>query len=130
MGLDGLDQFGDALALCGNEFEDGRGGLGPQVTDGLVGALAIGLVDDHEVGDLEQTRLGGLDGVARTGIEDHDGRVGDRGDLDLRLAHSDRLQDDQVIRERGEQPDGRGHRGGQTTKVAAVATERIGRRGR
>ena len=82
--------------MCGDELEDRRLGLGAQIPHRLVGALAVGLVHDDDVGDLEQARLGGLNRVARTGIQDDDGRVGDGGDLDLGLSDADRLQ--QTIR--------------------------------
>lgn len=82
-------------------------------------AGAVGLVHDQDVGDLEQTGLGGLNRVARTGIENDDGRIGDRGDLDLGLPDADRLQQDQAVAERAEQPDRRGHGGGEPAEVPA-----------
>lgn len=119
MGIDRFDKFGQPLALGGNEFEHRNTGLGPQVACGLVGALTVGLVDHHQIGDLQQPRLGGLDGVARTGVEDHHGRVGDCGDLDLGLPDAHRLQHDQVVGQCGQQPDGRGDCGGESAQVAA-----------
>ncbi len=106
-------------ALCGNEFQDRGLGLRAQVSHRLVGALSIGLVDDDDVGDFQQARLGRLYRVARTGVEDHDRRVGDRGDLDFGLPDPDRLQHDQVVGQRGEQPDRGRNRCGQSTEVTA-----------
>ena len=48
----------------------------PQVAHGAVGALAVGLVDDEHVGDLEDAGLGRLDAVAHPGREEHQGGVG------------------------------------------------------
>ena len=63
----------------------------PQVAHRGVGALAVGLVDDEHVADLEDARLGRLDTVAHPGREQDDGRVGEARDLDLGLADADRL---------------------------------------
>ena len=52
---------------------------------------AVGLVDDEDVGDLEQPGLGGLHRVAPTRVHDDDRRVGVTRDLDLDLADADRL---------------------------------------
>ena len=62
-----------------------------EVAAGVVGARAVGLVDDEDVGDLEQARLVGLHGVAPARVHDHDGGVGGAGHLHLDLAHADGL---------------------------------------
>ena len=118
MCLDGLDQLRYALALRRNEFQYRRFGLGTKVPHRLVGALAVGLVHHHDVRDFQQTRLGRLNRVARTGIQDHNRRICNRGDLDLRLPDANGLQHDLVVRQRRQQPDGRRHRSGQSPKVS------------
>ena len=71
-----------------------------EVAAGLVDALAVGLVDHEDVGDLHQPGLVGLHRVAPAGVDHDDGRVGLAGDLDLDLADADRLDDDP----RGDRP--------------------------
>src|SRR6478735_2475188 len=94
--LQGGHQVVDALALAGDRLDD----LGPprtvrslgqrehraQVTSYLVGAVAVGLVDDVDVADLEDPGLGGLDAVAHPRRDQHHRGVGEAGDLDLALA--------------------------------------------
>ena len=67
-----------------------------KVADDDVRALAVGLVDDKDVGHLQDPGLGRLDAVAHAGCQQHERRVGDRGDLDLRLADPDGLYEDDV----------------------------------
>ena len=62
-----------------------------EVAAGVVGARAVGLVDDEHVGDLEQSGLVGLHRVAPAGVHHHDRGVGGARHLDLDLAHADRL---------------------------------------
>ena len=119
MCLDGLDEIAHSLGTRGHQHEDRNMRLELQVTHRLRRAVAVGLVDHHQVGDLEQAGLGGLDRIAGTGVEDHDRRVGHRGDLDLGLTHPDALQQHGVVPERAEQADGGRDRGRQTTDVTA-----------
>ena len=56
-----------------------------------VGHRVVGLVDDEDIGDLEQARLDRLDVVTEAGHRDDDGGVGGLHHLDLVLADSDRL---------------------------------------
>ena len=79
----------------------------------------IALVDDDDVGDLEQAGLDRLDLVAHLGRFEDDGRVGRRGDLDLALAGPDRLDEDEVEADRVEDRAGRPGRRGQPAGVAA-----------
>ena len=67
-----------------------------EIPAGVVGALAIGLVDHEHVGDLEQSRLVRLHCIAPAGIHDHDRGVGCTGDVDLDLTDADRLDQDRV----------------------------------
>ncbi len=60
----------------------------------LVGAVAVGLVDDEDVADLEDPGLGRLDAVAHARGEQHQRGVGEAGDLDLALADADGLDED------------------------------------
>ena len=91
----------------------------PQVAHGAVGALAVGLVDDEHVGDLEDAGLGRLDAVAHPGCEQHHGGVGRAGDLDLGLAHADRLEQHDVAARGVEHAQGLRRRPGQPAEVAA-----------
>ena len=65
-----------------------------EVSAGLVGALAIGLVDHEDVGDLQQAGLVGLHRVSPTGVHDNNSGVGGTGDLDLDLSDTDRFEQD------------------------------------
>ena len=67
-----------------------------QVAHGLVGAVPVGLVDDEHVGDLEDARPW-PPGCRRPSRGDqHQRGVGQRGDLQLRLADADGLDQDDV----------------------------------
>jgi hypothetical protein len=87
------DEVADPLALRRGGEDDRhlpRGRLPEvqhleQVPGDLPGAVAVGLVDHEDVGDLEDAALGHLDHVAESGRERDDGGVGPPGDLDLRL---------------------------------------------
>ena len=63
----------------------------PQLGRRPLGARPVALVDDDEVGDLEQAGLDRLDLVAHLGRLEDDRRVGRRRDLDLALAGPDGL---------------------------------------
>ena len=90
-----------------------------EVAAGLVGALAVGLVDHEHVGDLHQAGLVGLHAVTPARVDHDDGGVGLAGDLDLHLADADGLDQDPPPADRVEQADrlGRGQR-----QAAEVAT--------
>ena len=106
----------------------------PQLRRRPLRAGLVALVDDDEVGDLEQARLDRLDLVAHLGRLEDDGRVGRGRDLDLALPGPDGLDEDEVEARRVE--DGRGGRRGrgETAGVAArrhradehVAVARVG----
>src|SRR5690606_4237515 len=61
--LDRVDEVVDALAGRGDELEDRDLHVAAEVAHRLIRTVAVGLVDDDEIGDLEQSGLGGLDGV-------------------------------------------------------------------
>ena len=65
----------------------------------------IRLVDREEVGDLGDPGLDHLDPVAGGGGGDHHHRVGDLADLQLRLAHPDRLHQNHLPAQSAQQPD-------------------------
>ena len=82
-------------------------------------ALAVGLVDHEDVGDLHDPGLQGLHLVAQAGHQDHQAHVGGPHDLHLVLAHAHGLDQDHVLprgREHGEHVAGGG---GQAAQVAA-----------
>ncbi len=89
-----------------------------EVAAGVVDARAVGLVDDEDVGDLEEPGLVRLDGVPPAGVHDDDRGVGGPRHLDLDLADADRLDHDPRPPGRVEHPDGleRGER--QAAEVA------------
>ena len=64
----------------------------PELRGGPLRAGLVALVDDDEVGDLEQAGLDRLDLVAHLGRLEHDRRVGRGRDLDLALARPDGLE--------------------------------------
>ena len=92
-----------------------------QLADGRVGAVAVGLVDDEDVADLQDAGLGGLDAVAHARREQHDRGVGEAGDLDLGLADADGLDQHHVAAGRVEHPQRLRGRPGQAAEVAARA---------
>ena len=96
-----------------------------QVTPGLVDALAVGLVDHEDVGDLHQPGLVRLDAVAPAGVDDDDGGVGLAGDLDLDLADADGLDEDPAAPDRVESADRFGGGERQPAEVPRVAIERM-----
>ena len=90
---------------CGRRRHEHR----PQLGRGPLRPGSVALVHDDDVRDLEQAGLDRLDLVAHLGrLEDH-GRVGRRRDLDLALARTDGLEQDQVEAGRVEHR-GRGRR--------------------
>ena len=64
---------------------------------GPVGALAVGLVDHVDVGDLHDPRLQRLHIVARAGHDDDDRDVRGADDLDLVLPDADGLDEHDVV---------------------------------
>src|SRR5262245_1822552 len=99
---DRAPQLVDAAAVGRDRLDDGRAPVARarqlehdlQVTDGLGGAVAIGLVHDEHVGDLEEAGLVGLHAVTPARVHDHHGGVGRPRHLDLDLPDADRLDDD------------------------------------
>ena len=88
-----------------------------QLRHRAVGALALGLVDDEDVGDLEDPGLDRLDVVAEARHE-HDGRrVRGAHDVDLVLADADRLDEDHVEARGVEHVDGVARRAGEARRA-------------
>ena len=81
-------------------------------------ALSVRLVDDEDVGDLEQAGFAGLDGVPPAGGHHHDRGVGRAGDLHLHLAHADGLNQDGPPAGGSQHADRRGSGDGQPALVA------------
>ena len=77
-----------------------------QLAHGLGGAVAVGLVHHEDVGHLEDPGLRRLHAVAHARREQHDGRVGQRDDVDLGLADADRLDQHDVAPGRVEHAQG------------------------
>ena len=116
-----MGQFGDAGSVAGDRLHDGRRpavlacGQGLQCADftlDALGALAVALVDDEDVGDFHNAGFDGLDIVAHAGYEDHHSDVGQANDVDFILADSDRFDQDEVasggIQKRGDVGGGAG----------------------
>jgi hypothetical protein len=104
---DGIDQCRHALAGQGGQAQHrgppvvGAGcGMAERCLDLALGAgrdlAEIGLADDDDVGNLDDTGLDELQTVARGRLDDEDDRVGELTDLRLRLADPHRLDDDDV----------------------------------
>ena len=91
-----------------------------QVAHDRVGAVAVGLVDHEDVGDLEDAGLGRLDAVAHPGREQHERGVGQRGDLHLGLPDADRLDEHDVAAGRRQHAQRLRRRPGQPAEVAAA----------
>ena len=91
-----------------------------QVPHRRIGAVAVGLVDDEDVPDLEDPRLRGLDPVAHAGREQHERRVRRPGDLDLGLTDADGLDEDRPEARRVEHPDGLRSRDREPAEVTAA----------
>ena len=89
-------RFGAGRSGRGIAARHGRHEHRPELRGGPQRARLVALVDDDEVGDLEQAGLDGLDLVAHLGRLEHDGRVGRGRDLDLALARPDRLDEHEV----------------------------------
>ena len=62
----------------------------------LLGQRRVALVDDQDVGDLQDAGLDRLHFVAESGRADDDVRVGDATDVNLGLPDADRLDDDDI----------------------------------
>ena len=102
MALDGGGDLGDALVAHGHGRHDRRLPAvarraaqvqhRAQLANQRVGALAIGLVDHKDIGDLQNAGLDRLHIVAHAGHLDHQGGMRRAGDLDLALARADRRE--------------------------------------
>ena len=110
-------QHRNAPCRCGPEVQHLR-----QLRLHPLRALAISLVDDEDVGDLEEPRLHHLHGVAGLGHQDHDDRVREPHDVKLGLPDAHRLDEHVVDAERIEEAD---HvaRGAGEAAVAAAGRE-------
>ena len=89
-----------------------------EIAPGLGRALSVRLVDDEDVGDLEQAGFAGLDGVPPAGGHHHDRGVSRAGDLHLHLAHADGLNQDGPPAGGSQHADRRGSGDGQPALVA------------
>ena len=90
-----------------------------QVPAGIGGSRPVGLVDHEEVGNLEQARLVGLDGITPAGSDHDDRGVGRVGHINLDLSHPDCLNDHRVKASGVEHPDRPGDRKCQASGMAA-----------
>ncbi len=68
----------------------------PDLADRGVGTIAVGLVDDEHVPDLEDSGLGCLHPVPHARRQQHYRRIGQSRDLDFTLAHPDGFDDHHV----------------------------------
>ena len=84
----------------------------------LVGVGPVGLVDDEDVGDLQDAGFDGLDVVAHARHSDHHHRLRRAHDLDLGLAGADRLDDDCVEAGGVQRADGVARGGGEPADTA------------
>jgi hypothetical protein len=75
-----------------------------QIADGFLGSRLVGLVHHEHVTDLQDAGLGGLDGITQARRDDHQGGIGQRGDLDLGLAHPHRFYQQDVEAGRVQHP--------------------------
>src|SRR5664280_992144 len=95
--FDRLHQFGDTFAFGGHRAEDGAGeAFGVKFLFHAVGAGAIALVDDEDVGDLHDAGLDGLHIVAHAGDQHHNRDLRHGGDLDFVLPDADGFDDDVI----------------------------------
>ena len=91
-----------------------------ELLHGALRALAVGLVDDQDVGDLQQPRLHGLNVIAEAGRGDEDAHVGHLGDVDLALAGADGLDQNDVLPRRVQRIDDAHRRRREAAQVAAA----------
>jgi len=70
-----------------------------QFLNGSVGPVAVGLVDDENVGDLEDAGFQRLDVVAGARWHEYGDGVGGADDVDFVLPRADGLDDDLVLAE-------------------------------
>ena len=104
---DGADEIVESLTGRGNRAHDHGAPLAIPVCVQRkqrlhfgcrsIGAVAIGLVDDEDVGDFHDASLERLHIVAHTGYEDDDRHVGYARNLDLVLAHTDGFDGDEIF---------------------------------
>lgn len=111
VGLDGGPDLGDVVVVEGAARQDaglpsvGRGAVVEGVEGGGEGGggalggqecVAVGLVDDHEVGDLHDAALDALELVACACEHEGQEGVGELGDGELGLADADGLDEDDI----------------------------------
>jgi hypothetical protein len=106
MRVDRGDEFVDAGAVGRDGSHDRRGPrLGRtigvrqhrlQVAHGVGGTVAISLVDDEDVRNLQDAGFRRLHGVAHAGRDQHDRAVRQRCDVDFRLPYPDGLDQHDV----------------------------------
>ena len=84
-----------------------------------IGAVAVGLVHDEEVGDLHEARLDRLDVVAHPRRQDDDARLRETEDVHLVLPDADRLDEHLVEARRVEDVYGVGRGAREAAEVAA-----------
>jgi hypothetical protein len=125
---DGGNEGVEAVAGGGGGADDGRDvvrmvrGEGLEAADFLldaVGAFAVGLVDDEDVGDFHDAGFEALDVVAHAGDEDDDGDVGEACNFDFILADADGFDEDHVFAAGFEDEGDVGGREGEAAEGAA-----------
>src|SRR5712691_5219075 len=79
----------------------------------------VGLVDDVDISDLQQTGLQRLDFVAGTGYLDYDHSLGYAHDVDFVLSRSDRLYENNVHTKGVQGGNGIDDAGGEATLLAS-----------
>lgn len=84
-----------------------------------VGALAVGFVDDKDIGDFHHACFQALHVVAHAGDQDDDGDVGEARDLDFVLANADGFEKEDVFAAGFDQQSDVGGGGGETAERAA-----------
>jgi hypothetical protein len=79
-----------------------------EIRTGVLGSVAIGLVDHEDIGDLHQPRLVGLNRISPSRIHHDHGGVGSPSDVDFHLADTHGLHHDRRPSDRIENPYGLG----------------------
>ena len=65
----------------------------PDLAHGAISAIAICLIDDEDVADLQDARFRSLNAIPHARRQQYQRRVGRRGNLDLRLPDTHGLDD-------------------------------------
>src|ERR1019366_9185973 len=103
--FDCRQQFGSAGTSAGHGLHDGRRPTvfahgqrlhGANLALHSLGAIAVRLVDDENVGDLHDAGLDGLHNVAHAGHQHDDGHIRQAHDVHLVLADADGLDHDNI----------------------------------